>query len=120
MILLGIKYNLCKDTRSLENKVCDIHRDNTVRIAELHKSLYEQRHAFHFSKVHDWLDYNEVGCAVSEIYSLILITSISRSKSIVNLVEWSFAIFEENATYNGVWLEALQGTGEGGGFHSHF
>ena len=72
MILLSVKYKLCKDTWLLEDKVCDVHRDNTARIVDFHESLYEQRHAFHFSKVRDWLDYNEVGCAVSETYSLIM------------------------------------------------
>ena len=70
-----------------------VHRDSTTRIAGFHKALYEQRHAFHFSKLRDWLDYSEVSCTISRVNKPLLIQLLSHSKSTVKLVEWSFPIF---------------------------
>ena len=71
VLWLNFKINLCLEIISLAIKVRDAHRESVVRIAAFHTSLYEQRHAFHFRKVREWLDYSEVGFSIYDTYFVL-------------------------------------------------
>ena len=46
-----------------------IHHDITKGIDAFQKSLYEQKHAFHFRKIHEWHDYSKVGYELYNKYA---------------------------------------------------
>ena len=72
MLQLNLKLTPCQETISLAEKIRDAHREGTLRITAFHKSLYEQKHAFHFSKVREWLNYSKVKDSICEALTVLL------------------------------------------------
>ena len=91
MLQLNLKLTPCQETISLAEKVHDAHEELTMHIATFLKSLYEQRHAFHFSKVREWLDYNKVKDSQYDIL-FILLNPITNEQNVYDQLCW--VVFE--------------------------
>ena len=70
--VVALYITFCEEVTRLRQTVYDAYWDTTAHISSYQKSLYEQRHAFYFRKVHEWLDYIDVSCSVQALSTVSL------------------------------------------------